>query len=145
MDLKNAFFSIELWGAVFCVIIGLSLFRTEKKGRGYIFLALMTAALSVMLFFDAMAWYFRGAEGKAAWVMVRAGNALSFLMLFILPALFYPYFFSTVEKEEGRERLQWLAPAVYGISIFSIILLTISQFNGMLYYIDDGNVYHRGS
>ncbi len=145
MDLKNAFFSIELWGAVFCVMIGLSLFRTEKRGRGYKFLALMTAALSVMLFFDAMAWFFRGAEGEVAGIMVRAGNALSFLMLFILPALFYPYFFSTVEKEEGREMLQWLAPAVYGISIFSVILLTISQFNGMLYYIDDGNVYHRGS
>ena len=145
MDLKNAFFSVEFWGAVFCAMIGLSLFTSGKKGREYNFLALMTAALSVMLLFDALAWFFRGAEGTVAGFMVRAGNAVSFLMLFILPGLFYPYLSSTVAGEEGKEVLRWLAPPVYGIGIFSIILLVISQFNGMLYYIDAGNTYHRGS
>ncbi len=145
MDLRNTFFSIEFWGAVFCAIIGLSLFTTGKKGKGYNFLALMTAALSLMLFFDALAWYFRGSEGVVAGFMVRAGNALSFLMLFFLPGLFYPYLSSNVAGEEGKEVLRWLASPIYGIGIFSIILLVISQFNGMLYYIDDGNTYHRGS
>ncbi|MBO5551609.1 MAG: histidine kinase, partial [Lachnospiraceae bacterium] len=49
------------------------------------------------------------------------------------------------DSDRGDKYLAWFMPFVVMVSIFNTLLLIASQFNGMLYYIDERNVYHRGS
>ncbi len=146
MELRYTFFAVELWGAVFCYIIGISLFSsgndTDKSNR---MLTVMIGALGIMLLSDSAAWYFRGSPAGAAHIIVKAANFIAYFMNFLLPVLFFFFFAGIIEDEKGRDVLKWIASPVIGICIFSLILLVVSQFNGMLYFIDEDNYYHRGN
>ena len=147
MDLTGMYPAFELWGGVFCLVGGVSLLLTGTKkgetGRRYSICMEFTGGM--MLIADALAWLFRGMPGVIPRLMVYAGNFLSFLGNYWLPVILLLYICACFEDGKGDEYLAWLMPFVMVVSIFNTLLLIISQFNGMLYYIDEDNVYHRGS
>ena len=70
--------SMELWGAVFCLVIASLFLFLEPKAtrREYFFLALLMEVF-LILTSDAAAWYYRGKSGAVAYWAVRISNFLA--------------------------------------------------------------------
>ena len=139
------YFSFELWGGIFFLLAALILWIPGRSGgvrKEVVWPVLVTG---IMLIADYLAFRFRGGDSELSRVMVYAGNLISILSGFWIAGLFFHYLYGFL-PEKGRNRfMEWGKPAILIISGFDTVLLIISQFNGILYTIDEGNVYHRGS
>lgn len=70
------------------------------------------------------------------------GNYAIFLLGFTLPSLWLLYAHYQVFRDEKRTRKLYLPLGILNaVNMFTIV---ISQFYGWFYYIDAGNIYHRG-
>ena len=103
------------------------------------------AATGIMLIADAIAFRFRGGEGDLAYIMVRIGNLISIFVGFWIAGLFFHHVSTYIPEAKRKKYNEWWKPAILIVSGFDTILLIISQFSGILYSIDEGNVYHRGA
>lgn len=70
------------------------------------------------------------------------GNFFIFLLSPILPSLWLVYVHFQVFLEERKTR-QLFYP-LYAINAINAVILILSQFHGLYYYIDSDNIYHRG-
>jgi len=139
------YFSFELWGGIFFLLATLILWLSGRPGgvrKEVVWPELVTG---IMLIADSLAFRFRGDDSDLARIMVYAGNLVSLLAGFWIAGLFFQYL-CTFLPEKGRNKcVEWWKPAILIISGFDTILLIVSQFTGILYTIDEQNVYHRGS
>ena len=64
MEFKDFFTDAEMWGALFCILASVYLFlgRTVMK-KEYRVLAILELTVGIVLAFDGLAWYYRGAPG----------------------------------------------------------------------------------
>ncbi len=139
--------SFELWGGIFFLLAALILWFAGKQGRsgGRWAVVLPELVTGIMLIADSAAYAFRGGSTDLASVMVRVGNLVSILAGFWVAGLFFQYLCLFLPETKRKQYMDWWRPAILLISGFDTILLIISQFTGILYTIDEGNVYHRGS
>ena len=77
--------SMELWGAVFCLIIASLFFFLEPKAsrREYFILALLIE-IFLILVSDSAAWICRGKAGAIAYWAVRISNYLVFALNYFM-------------------------------------------------------------
>lgn len=111
--------------------------------RRRISLMFIEASAMILLVADRAAYQYRGAPGNAGYWMVRISNFLVFLMLLVILFAFN-YYLETVFVDEKRltsvaERLR----ICYILIPIGVVLLIISQFNGIYYTFDAANFYHR--
>lgn len=142
---KIAEVALEMWGAVFSLIAAVCIDLSKRaERRENIELGYMLAVNSIMLTADGFAVAFRGYPGAFGRCMVYAANYIAFATMFILSYLSVR-FIRALLHENGGEIPKYFSKMMLAISAISIVLLTVSQFNHMLYYIDEENFYHRGS
>lgn len=142
--LKIAEITLEIWGAIFCLIAAFCIDLSKRvELRENIELGYMLAVNSIVLMADAFAIAFRGYPGVFGTVMVYAANCLVFADMYVLSYLSVRYIRALI-RQSGGDIPKIFQKSMFFITIGSIILLTISQFNGLLYYIDQDNYYHRG-
>jgi diguanylate cyclase (GGDEF)-like protein len=72
----------------------------------------------------------------------HTGNFLIFMLSPVMPSIWLLYAHCEVFQDEEKTRK--FAMPLYGVIAVNFVLLVISQFTGWFYYIDSGNVYHRG-
>lgn len=153
-DRRSLHIAMLLWGCIFCMLTALCMFLSrnfDKEKRKWIMS--MEISCAFLLLCDAMAWGFRGGEGKIAYVMVRASNffvfALSDVLLYLFHGYVCCYLFGHKKKENtskiNHDGIQpvFRVKAVYIIAITGVILSVVSQFTHLYYRIDAGNYYHR--
>lgn len=146
VSIKVLHVTFEMWGCVFCMVMGLCLYISrnfEKDKRRLLIHIEMTAA--ALLGMDAFAWIYRGSQSEVGFWMVRISNFLVFICSDLIVLLYHAYVFSYLKKTEDsklkfpkmREKL------VYAIGILAMLLVIVSQFTNLYYYFDEFNFYHR--
>lgn len=136
--------ALELWGGIFCfmaaacIVFGKGKLYTERK-----ILYKLQIANAILLFSDVIAWVCRGKAEQSAFYMVRLSNGMVFLLGYVMLWLFTDYIVSVFEEENIKNSKTWLYIS-RTIATTGTVTVVISQFNNMLYYFDDSNLYHRG-
>ncbi len=133
--------SIEAFGSFLSLMIILFLLFGKKKinklERLYIGILALNTCMQLS---DAVAWIFEGTPGKTAWVLVHATNLITFVTSYILLAVFIQYLVKYISyKNKNISKIP--VYTVWSVSGAAILLVLVSQFNGMLYVIDGQNMY----
>ncbi len=145
-----------VWGCIFSLIAALCMFMSrnfdKEKRRWLLYILLCSACL---LLNDAMAWGFRGLQGTGAYFAVRISNAVVFFLSDVMVFFYHGYLcYSLFGKRKHYVKKGKSLPigkhiplarihAVYIISVMGMLLVFISQFTHLYYYIDADNIYHR--
>ena len=145
-----------LWGCIFSLIAALCMLMSrnfDREKRKWLLWILLCCAC--LLLNDAFAWGFRGVPGTMAYFVVRISNGIVFLLSDGMVFLYHGYLcYSLFGKRSHpvrkgkRLRTEKDIPlirlhAVYMISVVGMMLVLISQFTHLYYYIDADNIYHR--
>ena len=141
--LQYIHFSIELWGAFFCLIstVIISIHSGFDKKGSYKLIALMLNSVLLMVS-DAMAWLFRGNPSEAAYYIVRIANFAAFFFGFLTMPLVAEYLTHIIKKRSGINGLYWKYVEWVLFAIGSILLI-INIFNEFIYTFDERNTYFR--
>ena len=143
MVIKYIYADLEFFGAIFCFIaaIYLVISRSVIKSQ-YKALASLEAAIGVMLFFDAAAWFYRGTLGSTEFIILNVVNFINFVANAVLPVFYAIYILLSIRGEKSGSKFVYV---ITGLSIMQLIFISASQFNGFLYRIDpETNLYQRG-
>ena len=133
-----------LTGASLCLALLLFITRFLDKRRKYI-LIYMEFVATFLLFFDRLAYVYAGGVGPTAYVMVRVSN---FFVFFLTPSVifgFNQYIIDLLMKECKVKKIPKRLLFVSIITLVEMLLVVVSQMTGLFYYIDEQNLYHRGS
>ena len=136
---------ILVWGCAFCAIAALCMFLSnnyDREKRKY--LILMESFTAWLLLMDALAYVFRGYPGSVGNVMVHISNFFVFFMSDIVLMCFHTYVCIYLLTKKERKTFQRVK-AGYIIALTGAVLVVISQFTDIYYYIDADNYYHRAS
>lgn len=135
--------AFEMWGILFCLIAAVGIYlSTEKKHGKKIKLTLLYLAQACLLFFDTIAWKYRGNTSETGYYLVRISNAAVYVLSNTMLILFTAYMRSCIVTTNRRVKEAW---AAYLCAVAGIALVIISQFNHMLYTFDATNHYVRES
>ena len=143
MAIKYIYTDLEFFGAIFCFIaaIYLVISRSVIKMQ-YKALASLEAAIGVVLFFDAIAWFYRGTMGSTEFIILNVVNFINFVANAVLPVFYAIYILLSIRGEKSSSKFVYV---ITGLSLLQLIFISASQFNGFLYRIDPAtNLYQRG-
>ena len=76
--------SIELWGALFSIIAGITTILPNKKDKTSKCLANLEFCGAFLLIVDSLAYIYRGNVSKLGYYMVRISNELVYIVAFVL-------------------------------------------------------------
>lgn len=135
--------SMELWGAIFCIIFAAFIFigEDQKTRRGNL-LTLFLFLICLILLSDSFAWAYRGGEGTVAYYAVRISNFLVFSLNYAIGYTALKYLEELLHMS-GRKLNPVMKYLITGICVLGFSIVTISQFTGFLYTFDEHNLYHR--
>lgn len=135
--------SMELWGAIICLIFAAFISIGEEKSSrwGKIMISLLLLTFSILVS-DSAAWAYRGAPGTFAYWAVRISNYLVFSLNYAICYVFLLDLQELLAVKQVKLNL-WFRRSIQIICSIGFLLVTVSQFTGFLYIIDANNVYHR--
>ena len=147
-DRTSLHVALLLWGCVFSLIAVLCMLMSRnfnKEKRRWLLSIQITSAL--LLLSDAFAWEFRGRPGTAMYWIVVISNLLVFVLSDCMLAEYNGYV-SCILFESRNDRKIKRVPdkrivLVYIIAASGALLVVISQFTHLYYYVDADNYYHR--
>jgi len=144
MDILRIFgIATDVFGLLLCSVELAALFlwykMLDKSGR---YLAAIFTANALSLLSNLLGLLFKGSPAPYAHGLLIAMSFCEFAFGYLLAFVFTMYVFHCIEQNGGKITYRkWIA--VY--CGFALVLLVISQFNGMYYYIDSANYYHRAN
>lgn len=132
-----------VWGCIFCLIAAMGMFLSDnydkEKRRTLFYMQLFTA---ILLGSDALAYGFRGYPGETGRWMVTISNFLVFALSDVIVMFFHTYVCCYLFTREQKDKI-FRVKAGYGIAAVGLLLVILSQFIHLYYYIDEANLYHR--
>lgn len=134
--------SLEIWGVVISVIVALSMIlsRRSRQRSDLIYLFCLACNAGVLLF-DVLALFFRGNPGVFCWWGVRISNFLAYSFGAGLLICFTYYLTEFLGK---REQVSFQTVRIIRLfCTFYLLLIVITQFYPIIYFIDAHNMYHR--
>lgn len=143
-DRQSIHIALLLWGCIFCLIAALCMFMSnnfDREKRKWLLCMQLSGA--VLLCSDAFAWAFRGYPGTVGYLVVRISNFLVFLFGNVMLITYHGYVCSYLFTPEERKNHTARIRLVYLIAVFGMLLVIVSQFTDLYYYIDAQNFYHR--
>ena len=141
--LQYVHFSIELWGAFFCLIAAVVIWisrNLDKKGSYKLIALMLTSAL--LMISDAMAWLFRGDTSTAGFYVVRTANFAAFFFGFLTMPLVAEVITHIIERRTGAKGLFWKY-IEWALFVIGTALLVLNLFNEFIYSFDERNTYYR--
>lgn len=141
--------ALEVWGSIFCFIMAMYMFISKKftavKFRIIMYMQLACAFLLIM---DAYAWGFSGNIDATGYYMVRISNFCIFAVTQVIVTVFHAFVCSLL-FEKPKDGIKVKRPkrvyAAFIIGSIGLVLVIISQFTDLYYYIDAANYYHRSA
>lgn len=97
---------------------------------------------TVLLFSNVLSWYFDGKSGELNRSIIVVVNLGMYLLHYLLLGAVTNYLLAFL-NEYGINCKKY-ARILWGITIVGGLLVILSQFNGMYYFIDRQNTYQRG-
>lgn len=135
--------AMELWGAVFCLMIAsLFLFLEPKASRREYFILALLVEVFFILLSDSLAWFYRGRAGAVAYWAVRISNYLVFVLNYFIGYTLLLYLEELLHNR-GAALLPGIKQAIRVLCLLGIFIVTVSQFTGYLYTFDAQNRYAR--
>ena len=124
-------------------IIYQSRINQDQQTKNILFRNVMISSLAVLVL-ETVQLFVNGRVGTVAYI---ANYALSFAYLAMNAVMAYNWFIYTLEFIIGKAKLKRVfTTAVFVPVVFFIILLTVSLFNGSIFYIErDTNLFKKGS
>ena len=117
--------------------------RFLSKRRKWI-LVIMELVATFLLWFDRLAYIYRGDTSDLGYVMVRLSNFMVFFLTSCVVFGFNLYLCDLLLNEGEMETLpRRLRVAQIG-GLVGMILAVVSHFTGLYYHFDENNVYQRG-
>ncbi len=113
----------------------------EKSNQQHKLFLYMLKINFLLLIFDIFG-RFDGHLGTIYPFLNTIGNFTIFLLNPVLPSLWLLYASNQADKTNKNKKS--LLYFILVVIIINIVILTVSQFNGCLYTIDENNIYHRG-
>lgn len=136
---KFMFAAMDFWAFIFCLLVAiLYTVLYGKRNRLHQYIALFSACVAGLLFSDCLAWFFRGADNML--VILKVSNFFSFFFSYLVNIPFVLYIYGAADKKPGPGA--WV---IFSCIFLSFVLLCVSQWNGLLYYFDADNLYHRNN
>ena len=136
---------MELFGCLFCLIMTVTLSHDRNRGgKSKRYLFWMNISTAVLLLSDAFAWIFRGYDGILGYYMVRISNFAVFFEGYVIIIFYTLYLNSKLTESEQKKTKVWIR-AIFVICITGMVLLAVNCINGMYYYFDADNFYHRAA
>ena len=133
---------INVYSIIILIVICVSAIKlTEKESFQDKLYMMMILVTILMLSIDILS-RFDGKPDTIYLIINNLGNFLIFMLNPILPSLWLLYVHIQIFHDERKTR-QLIYPLL-SINIINDIILILSQFYGCYYYIDLGNIYHRG-
>ena len=141
--------SFLIFEGIFCFLSALvyGLSRDPLRQRKHIVISL-NVTCGAMLICECLFYVYSGSSSPADILISRIVNAGVYYLIVMLLLLYLMLvtvrLFSRFDIKPDmpcRKRVITICAMV----IIGIILITVSQFNGMYYYFDADNIYHRGS
>ncbi len=141
--LQYIHFSIELWGAFFCLIsaVIISINKDFDRKGSYKLIALMLNSALLMVS-DAMAWFFRGNLSETGYYIVRIANFAAFFFGFLTMPLVAEYVTHIISKRSGINGLYWKY-IEWVLFLIGTAVLIANSFKEFLYTFDERNTYYR--
>ena len=141
--LQYIHFSIELWGAFFCLVstISIGINKDFDPKGSYKLIALMLNS-TILMVSDAMAWLFRGNPSEAGYYIVRISNFAAFFFGFMTMPLVAEYITHIIKKRSGINGLYWKY-IEWALFIIGAAMLIVNTVNPFIYDFDDSNTYFR--
>ena len=141
-QLKFINISVEMCGVIISALgivlirVGTRMDRNTSKRFESMFLCFTADLLS-----NITGLLTKGMIGTFGFYTVRIANFCEFFFGYLLTCLVTLYLLDCVDPKKKMKRFRG---CIYGFYGLQILMLVISQFNHMYYYIDNANFYHRG-
>ena len=133
--------SITLAGVFLC-LLGIfqvrMIFRSNPRVSRYF--TLFFAFLLVFALSNMIGQLLRGVPGGTARAILTVSNFLELTTSCLLTYIAARYYLSLLDPDKKRKALRITFAAMF---LTHVLLVTVSQFTGLLYIIDESNVYHR--
>ena len=135
--------SLELLCAVIVLVIALRLLFDWRSRTNHdrLFMRILVAMV-FLLVIDASTWAFDRVTEPDLRTPMLVANFLVYTLTNLILFFLMDYIIRSVSK--SPERLRWLIRVVAAACLISEAILIVSQFNGMLYFIDAANTYRHG-
>ena len=137
LDLMLILSGISVTTALF-MALSKSLDRERK-----IFLILTNVCAVLLLFFDRLAYIYRGDTSDTGFWMVRISNFVVFAMILMIVWAFNHYVRDIYSDETGFSKIPLRLKLVDLLVMLGLILLAVSQQTGLYYTFDEFNNYQR--
>lgn len=134
---------LALSAACLSFVVLLFFTRFLDKSRRIILIALEITAM-LLLYFDRMAYVYRGDVSHTGYVLVRLSNFFVFFLTSQTVFVFDLYLIYLLSSETRAARVPRRLYVTGGIAAAGMLLAIIAHFTGLYYYFDENNVYHRG-
>lgn len=134
--------SAEMCGLLVCLfgVIVVLIGKTIDRKTGKYFL-LFFIFLALDLLSNMMGLITKGHTGRGYFYAVRIANFSEFFFGYLLAVWVTWYILHCIDEEKRMKRLR---AGVIVFYLIQILMLAVSQFTKLYYYIDAENVYHRG-
>lgn len=147
ISVSNLTIFVEMIGVVIagtCSAVMISYANKPKKSYKLIIALLINVGM--MLISDAAARYFRGNASDFGVVATRVSNFATFLFNNSSMPLILYYLFALIEEKRETKSLFDSVTKLFSniIWIANLVCLITNLFNGVIYYFDSNNIYHRG-
>ncbi|MBR6359880.1 MAG: HD domain-containing protein [Lachnospiraceae bacterium] len=128
-----------------CVSFAILLFFTQfLERRKKAALILMEFVATFLLFFDREAYIYSGDLSRTGYIMVRVSNFFVFFLTAMVVLIFNLYLMELFDIDPKTKRTPKRLVFVSVAAILEMIMVIITQFTGLYYYIDENNRYVRG-
>lgn len=112
--------------------------RTRKLA-----LILTESGATLLLFFDRLAYIYRGDESYVGWWMVRISNFLVFELTLLICLGFNLYLTDMLTRECGLSKRPTRTKVVSALVFVGMVMVVINVFTGIYYTFDETNHYQR--
>jgi sensor histidine kinase YesM len=136
--------SLELWGAIFCLIAAFTIDRGKKvEHRENIELGYMLLINTIILVFDMFAVTYNGEPGSLARIVLQVANFGLFFTLYILEIYFIAFLKAAIINNGGNFSIVFSFIGAIIMTV-SLVILIFDQYRHYIYFFDNENYYHRG-
>ena len=104
----------------------------------------MQSSTAIFLAADSVALVCSGMAGTAGYVIVKISNLIVYMCVIAVLLFFHKYLFEYL-KDRKDVNYDIRRKIVYALCIAEFILVIVSQFTDLYYYVDSRNFYNRGS
>ena len=142
-EIKYFYTCLELWGSFFANAVAIYLYLSKSVIRKqYQTLGALELTVGVMLFFDAVAWFFRGVPGNFSYSILLVSNYITIMCNAFLPVAVIAYTMYSIEEEYRNTRILMI---ISGVSLYNCLFYMITQSGYYIFSIDPvTNLYKRG-